>query len=52
MAASEEASSSLGRRGEHYSTGPYTLRPLLENAPLYADGEGEDNAITCVEYWG
>jgi len=52
MAASDEASVSPGLLGGQPSTGPYALRPLLENAPLYADGEGQDNAITCVEYWG
>ena len=52
MAAADEASVTPRLQGEQSSTGPYTLRPLLENAPLYADGAGQDNAITCVEYWG
>ncbi|KAK4241118.1 hypothetical protein C8A03DRAFT_12590 [Achaetomium macrosporum] len=30
---------------------PYTLRPLLLNVPLSADGSGEDVKINCVDYF-
>lgn len=39
------------RRISPPETGPYVLRPLLEDVPVQAeDGEGQAH-ITCVEYW-
>lgn len=39
------------RRISPLETGPYVLRPLLEDVPVQAeDGEGQAH-ITCVEYW-
>ena len=40
------------RRGEAAIIGPYTLRTLLDNVPLSAEGDNADTVITCVEYWG
>ncbi len=32
--------------------GPFVLKTLLEGVPLSADGEDEDVAINCVEFFG
>ena len=40
------------RGGDAALTGPYTLRTLLYDVPLSAEGENVDSVITCVEYWG
>jgi len=32
-------------------TGPYILRDLLTNVPLSEDGDEQNLAITCVEFW-
>lgn len=34
------------------ATGPYVLRPLLENVPLSAEGDRDDIEINCVEFLG
>lgn len=33
-------------------TGPYILRPLLEEVPLSTDGFESNVKINCVEYYG
>ncbi|EKG12518.1 Citron-like protein [Macrophomina phaseolina MS6] len=48
-----QASASLSspRPGSHIQTGSYTLRKLLSDVPLSADGNTHDVRITCVEFW-
>lgn len=31
---------------------PYTLRPLLHDVPLSADGNNDDVKINCVDHYG
>ena len=52
MATVEEASATRERSGQPVSIGPYTLRPLMDNVPLSAEGQNTDIVITCVEFWG
>lgn len=33
-------------------TGPFVLRPLLQDVPLSAEGTDEDIKINCVDYHG
>jgi hypothetical protein len=33
-------------------TGPFVLRPLLQDVPLSAEGTDEDVTINCVDYHG
>lgn len=33
-------------------SGPFVLRPLLQDVPLSADGNQEDVKINCVDYLG
>ncbi|KAK2816762.1 hypothetical protein FQN49_008010, partial [Arthroderma sp. PD_2] len=39
------------RRISPPETGPYVLRPLLEDVPVQAEDEQGQAHITCVEYW-
>lgn len=41
-----------GKQADPAATGPYTLRPLISDVPLSADGESSDVRITCVEVLG
>ena len=52
MATAEGAPAPLDRSGQPVSTGPYTLRSLMEDVPLSAEGQETQITITCVEYWG
>lgn len=45
------ASPTSPRPGSHIQTGSYTLRKLLSDIPLSADGQAHDVRITCVEFW-
>ncbi|KAK0658230.1 hypothetical protein DIS24_g4915 [Lasiodiplodia hormozganensis] len=45
------ASPTSPRPGSHIQTGSYTLRKLLSDIPLSADGNDQDVRITCVEFW-
>ncbi|KKY15838.1 putative tgf beta receptor associated protein 1 [Diplodia seriata] len=45
------ASPTSPRSGNHIQTGSYTLRKLLSDIPLSADGNDQDVRITCVEFW-
>ena len=38
------------RKRESRETGPYVLRPLLENVPLSGEGDRDDIEINCVEF--
>ncbi|MCJ1320032.1 hypothetical protein MMC15_005368 [Xylographa vitiligo] len=51
MATAEGAPAPLDRSGQPVSTGPYTLRSLMEDVPLSAEGQETQITITCVEYW-
>ncbi|MCJ1285818.1 hypothetical protein MMC26_005159 [Xylographa opegraphella] len=51
MATAEGTLASLDGSGQPISTGPYTLRSLMENVPLSAEGQDTQTTITCVEYW-
>ena len=39
------------RRLNPEDTGPYVLKPILENLPLETEEAPEDVNISCVEYW-
>lgn len=53
MALEEEDGVSRKRkRKPSASTGPYILRPLVEEVPLSAEEDGTDIQINCVELWG
>lgn len=53
MAAEEEVGVSRKRkRKTSASTGPYILRPLVEDVPLSAEEDVTGVQITCVELWG
>ncbi|MCJ1394610.1 hypothetical protein MMC18_007490 [Xylographa bjoerkii] len=51
MATSEGTPTLFERSGQPVSTGPYTLRSLMEDVPLSAEGQDTNITITCVEYW-
>ncbi|KAF2084923.1 hypothetical protein K490DRAFT_48081 [Saccharata proteae CBS 121410] len=51
MEASASSQSSLERRSPHMLTGAYTLRTLLADVPLSAEGPTDAVRITCVELW-
>lgn len=53
MASEEEDGVARKRkRKPSASTGPYILRPLVEDVPLSAEEDVTDIQITCVELWG
>lgn len=53
MASEEEEGVSRKRkRKPSGSTGPYVLRPLVEDVPLSAEEDATGIQITCVELWG
>lgn len=53
MASEEEDGVTRRRkRKPSTSTGPYVLRPLVEDVPLSAEEDAADIQITCVELWG
>lgn len=47
----EASASPANPRGYHIQTGSYTLRKVLSDIPLSADGNDQDVRITCVEFW-
>ena len=51
MAPTEGSSEVTERETASYVRGTYTLRSLVEDVPLSADGEASDIWITCVELW-
>ncbi|EOD47039.1 putative tgf beta receptor associated protein [Neofusicoccum parvum UCRNP2] len=51
MQASASPASPRERPGSHIQTGSYTLRKVLSDIPLSADGHDQDVRITCVEFW-
>lgn len=48
----ESGEPSPARTRNPLETGPYVLRPLLEDLPLSPDGAQDDVKINCVDYFG
>ncbi|MCJ1379592.1 hypothetical protein MMC17_002694 [Xylographa soralifera] len=51
MATAEGTPAPSDRSGRPVSTGPYTLRSLMEDVPLSSEGQDTQITISCVEYW-
>ncbi|MCJ1404541.1 hypothetical protein MMC11_007767 [Xylographa trunciseda] len=49
--ATAEGTPVLERNGQPVSTGPYTLKTLMKDVPLSAEGQDPKISISCVEYW-
>lgn len=39
------------RRLNPAESGPFVLKPMIENVPLTNEEQSEDVHITCVEFW-